>query len=125
MNITKEGASRLRGMTNLESIGMACGGSLKPGVFSEICQMRGLRKLNLISARPPAAEEYSAVTNLQNLTEFSVSYCQNFGDRELCLLTNLPNLKSLKINYSGITPEGMRFLHQMTSLTNVNVSPKK
>jgi hypothetical protein len=122
---TKAAISHLLGMTNLESLGLGCGGTLNPGVFAEICQIRGLRKLSLVSTRPPAEETYSAITNLQNLTAFSISYCPNFGDRELCLLTNLHNLRSLDIYRSGITSEGMKVLRQMNDLTNVKVFPSK
>jgi hypothetical protein len=125
-DITKEGISHLVGMTNLSSMSLWCVRELKPGVFEEICKIQGLRKLSLSAVHPPAGE-YAAITNLQLLTVLHIGLGDgtNFGDHQLSLLTNLHNLKSLDLGYSGITFEGMKILHQMTGLTNVNVLPKR
>jgi len=122
--VTKEGISHLIGMTNLSSVSLSCCPEFNPGVFEGICKIRGLRELSLVAARPPA-KEYSAITNLQLLTVLQLGVGTNFGDHELSLLTNLPNLKSLEIGISGITSEGMKVLRQMKGLTNVKVLPKK
>lgn len=107
-------------MTNLTSMNIACGGLLKAGVFEEICKMKEVRELGLVAAYPPASE-YFGLTNLHNMVELRVAYCTNFGDREVSMLTNLINLRSLTLYADGFSSEGTNVLRSMTGLTNVAV----
>jgi hypothetical protein len=118
--LTKQGISSLARMTNLTSLSLACGHLLKTGVFDEICKLRGLRELSLYGACPPQ-KEYASITNLQNLVRLRISLCANFGDREINLLTNLPTLKSLTLEYNGFSRDGTNVLRSLSGLTNFAV----
>jgi hypothetical protein len=123
---TREGISCLGRLTNLTTLRVACVApkpALKQGVFEEICNLRGLRSLSLVSACPERSE-YVALTNLQNLAELNVSYATNFGDAELCLLTNLVNLRNLSIRYDAVSREGTNVLSRMPRLTNATVTTR-
>lgn len=120
---TREGISFLGKLTNLMTLRVACLGMkplLKDGVFEEICNLTGLQTLSLVAAYPERSE-YAALTNLQNLAELNVSYATNFGDAELCLLTNLVNLRKLYISADAVSREGTNVLSRMQRLTNATV----
>src|SRR5262249_52530199 len=104
---TREGIACLRNLTNLVSLRILCiwpYPALKEGIFHEICNLPQLRSLSLVAAYPERAE-YPALTNLQNLAEFRISYATNFGNTELSLLTNMVNLRRLEISYAALSPE--------------------
>jgi hypothetical protein len=110
-------------MTNLTTLRVACIApkpALEDGIFEEICNLRALKSLSLVSAYPERSV-YVALTNLQNLAELNVSYATNFGGAELCLLTNLVNLRNLSIQYHAVSREGMNVLSRMQRLTNAMV----
>jgi hypothetical protein len=124
---TREGISCLGRLTNLVTLRVACIATkpaLKDGVFEEICNLRGLRTLSLVAAYPQRSE-YVALTNLQNLAELRVSYATNFGDAELCLLTNLANLRSLLIHFDAVSREGTNVLSRVQRLTNTTVKIRR
>ncbi len=124
---TGEGISYLGKMTNLVSLRVVCvgpGPALKDVVFEEICNLRRLKSLSLVAAYPERSD-YVALTNLQNLAELHVSYATNFGDAELCSLTNLVNLRSLFIYYDAVSREGTNVLSRMQRLTNATVRLSK
>lgn len=110
-------------LTNLVTLRVACVApkpALKNGVFEEICNLTGLKTLSLVAAYPERSE-YVALTNLQTLAELNVSYATNFGDAELCLLTNLVNLRKLSISADAVSREGTNVLSRMQRLTNATV----
>ena len=120
---TQEGISCLGKLTNLVTLRVACVApkpALKAGTFQEICNLRGLKSLSLVAACPERSE-YVALTNLQGLAELNVSYATNFGDAELCLLTNLVNLRNLSICYDAVSRQGTNVLSRMQRLTNATV----
>jgi len=119
-DLSGRGISSLSRLTNLVSVQVNCGGSLPKGVFREVCNLRRLQHLGLAGAYPPA-EEYTSITNLNNLTDLRVVACTNFTDKELNYLTNLVNLRSLVLYYDGISKEGTNVLQTMNGLTNVIV----
>ena len=120
MGISAAGIASLTPLTNLTKLSVACAGSLRPGVVEAICRLKQLRELQLYAAHPPP-QEYACLTNLQNLTTLSIIYNTNFCDRELSILTNLTNLRSLTLRDDGFSEEGVRVLAGMTSLTNKDV----
>lgn len=124
---TREGVASLGKLTNLTSLRVVCVAplpALKEGVFEEICMLRGLRSLSLVAACPERSE-YGALSNLKNLTELQVSYATNFGDAELCLVTNLVNLKSLTISFDAVSRGGTNVLSRMRHLTNAIIRLRK
>lgn len=116
--VTREGVRSLAQLTNLVTLRVCCLGEMQAELFEEICRLKGLQYLGLASAYPPESA-YGALTNLQALSELHVTYCTNFGDRQLRLLTNMLHLKSLTIDSGGITEQGTNFLRQLRSLENV------
>ncbi len=119
--ITKEGISHLAGLTNIKLVSVGCGGELNPGVFEEICKLHVLKQLRLLGTPPPTEKEYSAITNLPFLMEFSLIGCTNFGDHELSTLTNLQSLTNVELFGTGITTNGVKVLQQLPNLTHVDV----
>jgi hypothetical protein len=122
---TREGISNLHKMTNLTHLRLLCVSpqpTLEAGVFKEVCSLKSLESLILVSAYPERSE-YPALANLQNLTELRLSYCTNFGDAELCLLTNLSNLRSLYISSDAVSRDGANVLRSIRQLTNVTIRP--
>jgi hypothetical protein len=102
--LTPKGISALARLSNLSTLKIRCFGRLDSGVFEEICKLRSLRELDLLLSIPPQ-REYRSITNLTNLAVLKISYCTNFGDQELCLLTNLTTLRNLGLSYDGFSPE--------------------
>jgi len=114
------GFRSLAGLTNLTFLGLACGGELKRGTFAEICRLGQLRKVALEAVYPPV-DEYRAVTNLRNLAEMYVGHATNFGDLQLCLLTNLPNLRNVRFDQTAVSDKWEGLLPSFKSLTNIVV----
>jgi hypothetical protein len=124
---TLDGLAQLERMTNLSSLRIACL-AVEPDknlqFLYEVSRLHQLRSLYLVCASQKTAE-YFALTNLQNLTTLLVSYDTNFGNAELSLLTNLPNLKRIDLYGAAVTPEGTNVLSQMPGLTNVTIRFRK
>jgi hypothetical protein len=110
-------------MTNLSALRIACL-AFEPDknlqFLEDVSQLKQLRSLYLVCASQKK-QEYFALTNLQNLTTLLVAYDTNFGNAELSLLTNLPNLKRVDLYADGVTPQGTNVLSQMPGLTNVTI----
>jgi len=121
-NLTTRGISALSSLTNLVSLHLSCSGNLPEGVFREICNLTQIRCLALYGARPPESE-YSGITNLQNLVQLNVTYCTNFGDRQLSLITNLPNLRSIEVWADALSAHATNLLARMNTLTNIATKP--
>jgi hypothetical protein len=120
---TLDGLSQLKRMTNLSTLGIGCLSpqpDKNPQFLHEVSRLQQLRSLSLVCASQET-QEYSALTNLQNLTTLHISYDTNFGNAELSLLTNLPSLKSIDLYGASVTPKGTNVLSQMPGLTNVTV----
>ena len=115
---TQQGIETLSRLTNLVSLQLACCGALPDGVFNATCGLKRLRCLNLCAAYPPASEYYS-ITNLQDLAELHVTYCTNFGDSQLTVITNLPNLRSIELRADALSGHATNILSGMRTLTNV------
>jgi hypothetical protein len=52
-----------------------------------------------------------------------VSYCPNFGDEQLSLVTNLTNLRSLELKADALSSEATNLLAGMRTLTNILIKP--
>ena len=120
--LTEQGFAALGSNTNMSSLHLICMGDLPQNMFRQVCSLIQLRELEVGASRPPAAE-YSCITNLQNLTVLRVHNCPNFTDQELSHLTNLTKLKSLAIQYNGLTSGSTNLLRDMPSLTNIVFTP--
>ncbi|HZQ47252.1 MAG TPA: hypothetical protein VFC07_09600 [Verrucomicrobiae bacterium] len=119
--LTREGFSSLKQLTNLTKLNVGCIFEMPPGMFEEICQLKGLRSLTLYGAFPPKKAEYENLKRLTNLEELRMSYCANFGGQELGWLTNLTHLKSLELPvYSGSKAD-TNVLSCLKNLTNLDV----
>jgi hypothetical protein len=120
---TTDGISQLRKLPRLEKLRILCV-SLEPAleteVFQEICHLQGLRSLMLVAASPKQSD-FAYLTNLQNLVELHINYATNFGDPELSLLTNLPNLKHVGFACDAISRDGTNVFDGMPGLTNTMV----
>jgi hypothetical protein len=92
---------------------------MQDGVFRGICNLRHLRTLWLIAAYPALPSEYDSITNLQDLAELHVTYCTNFTDRHLTLITNLPHLRSIELKANALSTQVTNILSGMRTLTNV------
>lgn len=124
---TLNGLAHLKRMTNLSTLRIACLATepdMNLQFLHEVSHLEQLRSLYLVAASQKTAE-YSTLTNLQNLTTLLISYDTNFGNAELPLLTNLPNLKRVDLYWDGVTPHGTNVLSQMPSLTNATVKFRK
>lgn len=119
---TEHGLASLGTLTNLVSLHLSCSGPLQAGFFRAACTLKRLRCLDLYAACPPAAE-YKSLTNLQLLAELRVSYCPNFGDEQLSLVTNLTNLRSLELKADALSSEATNLLAGMRTLTNILIKP--
>jgi hypothetical protein len=120
---TAEGVSHLKRMTNLATLRIAClaiDPDLNADFLPEVSRIAGLKSLSLVAA-PQKQRDYAALTNLCNLTTLKVWYVTNFGDAELALLTNLPNLTHLELVFDCVTREGTNVISRMPRLTNFTV----
>lgn len=120
---TREGIAQLHRLPNLEKLRVLCVGpepSLNSEVFKEICSLRGLKSLVLVSSYPQQPD-YILLTNLQNLAELHISWATNFGDAELSSLTNLPKLRNVYFACDAISREGTNVFRYMPGLTNASV----
>ncbi len=120
---TRDGISQLHALTNLEKLRVLCVGpesSLKSEVFKEICSLRGLKSLVLVSSYPQQPD-YILLTNLQNLAELHISWATNFGDADLSSLTNLPKLRNVYFACDAISREGTNVFRYMPGLTDATV----
>jgi hypothetical protein len=120
--LTAKGIAPLAQLTNMTVLSIACIGELTPGVFREVCTLRGLNALQLTATYAPPSE-YACITNLPNLSSLYVSYCTNFGDGELASLTNLPQLKDLTLDSIAVSKRATNILNQMKRLTNITIWP--
>jgi hypothetical protein len=119
---SESAAASLRNLINLVSLKVLCTGPLQPGFFRELCALRNLRELQLTDATPPK-EEYSYLARLSRLERLGLASCTNFGDTELTVVTNLANLRSLKLIANGVTQQGTNVLRGMQGLTNLVFIP--
>jgi hypothetical protein len=76
--------------------------------------------LGLDAVYPPV-DEYGALTNLCNLAELYVEHATNFGDLQLCLLTNLPNLRNVRVDQTAVSDKWVDLLSNFRALTNIVV----
>jgi hypothetical protein len=121
---TLEGLAHLKKLTNLVMLRIACLATEPDSnlqFLDEVSHLNGLRSLYLVCASQNT-RQYSALTNLQNLTTLLVSYDTNFGNAELSLLTNLPHLKRVDLHAVAVTPQGTNVLSRIESLTNAMIS---
>jgi hypothetical protein len=120
---TLDGLAQLKRLTNLSTLRIACL-AVEPNMnlqfLHEVSRLDQLRSLYLVCASQKT-HEYFALTNLQNLTTLFVSYDTNFGNAELSLLTNLPNLKHIDLYGDAVTSQGTNVLSQMRGLTIVTI----
>jgi hypothetical protein len=118
-----EGISYLEKLTNLTTLRILCQ-AVPPEInvqfLPEVSRLTKLRNLYLVAA-PQEKQNYTSLTNLQNLVALHVSYDTNFGDAELSLLTNMPNLRNVDLFWNAVTPEGTNVLSRMSVLTNGTV----
>jgi len=119
---TLEGISSLERMTNLTTLRILCQSVPENNVqfLPAFSRLTRLSTLYFVAA-PQEKQNYTALTNLQNLVALHVSYDTNFGDAELSMLTNLPKLQSLDLFWDGVTRNGTNALSRMSSLTNAMV----
>lgn len=73
----------------------------------------------------PERSEYVFLTNLQNLVDLQISYATNFGDMELCSLTNFVALRNLYIYGDAVSREGTNVFSRMQHLTNAPVRVRR
>lgn len=119
---TQKWFAALVGMTNLVSLRVDCMGEMDGGMFREITKLKSLHALSLYGAFP-RREEYAGLTNLQGLLELHVSYCTNFGDAELVVLTNLTHLRSISLYATAVSSNAPKIVGQMKGVTNVVIRP--
>jgi hypothetical protein len=116
--LTAKAVASLSAIPNLTSVQLACFfGRLEPGVFTQLCNIKNLSALTLYGTHP-TQEEFCAITNLQNLTSFTVDFSTNFGKQELSLLTALPRLNSLVVGFTTVKNTDTNILKSCLSLTN-------
>jgi hypothetical protein len=122
-DLTGRGIACLRGLTNLVSLTVACKRELERGTFEEVCKLGQLRTLRLVGACAPQSE-YRGIIALQALTELRISYCPNFDDDDVPLLTRLPALKTLVLEWNGVSQQSTNVLAHL-GLTNMVLHVKK
>ena len=120
--LTEQGFAALGRNTNLISLDLHCAVHLPKNIFREVCSLIQLSELRVVASPPPAAE-YSCITNLQNLEVLRLAWCPNFTDQELSYITNLTKLKSLTLQFNGLSKGPTNILRDMPSLTNVVFMP--
>ncbi len=117
--LTPEAVASLSALPRLTNLVLMCfADQLEPGVFTQVCKIKHLKRLFLWGAAPPR-EEFSAVTNLQNLTCFGADVCSTFGKRELSLVATLPRLNSLVVAATKVSEDETNILKSCLTLTNV------
>jgi len=121
--ISTEDLSSLHKLTNLIELHAGCFLAYwKPGVFEQICELRGLKKLNLYYSFPAAAENYARLAQLTNLEELRITGTTNFTLREAHVLTNLTRLKNLSVQLNGLPSTDTNFFGTLHHLTNLQVT---
>ncbi len=114
--VTDRGVAALAGFTNLVSLKIGCGGQLAGDTFRKICGLTNLQHLSLV-ATFPSADNFSAITNLQQLTSLEISYVTNFSQVQLETVTNLSSLTNISLRLTGIQPGHTNILSVMPHLT--------
>lgn len=115
---TKEGVESLAVLTNLVSLRVWCAEQLPPMVFYEITRLKRLQHLELVASDAPI-QEYDYLTNLCNLTELHMELTPNFGDAQSSLLTNLAQLRSVVLLWTGVHEVGANNFRHHDRFTNV------
>lgn len=115
-------AATCQRLTNIE---LRCFGALEPGVFAQVCAHRRLLSLKLHGSYPPSVTEFSAITNMHNLTFFEINCWPSFGKDELALLVGLPQLNTLSIAGTMLKSSDTNILMKCSSLTNLLFVPSQ
>ena len=116
--LTPKAVASLSGVRNLTNLELMCFfHKLEPGVFTQVCKIKHLKRLYLWGVSP-AKEEFHAITNLQNLTFFGAEGCSTFGKPELSLVATLPRLNSLVVAATMVSGDETNILKSCLSLTN-------
>ena len=125
-NTTYIGISYLTNMTKLFALELDCFGSqtYSPGMLENVCRINQLHELKLYYFGAPAAE-YRFLSRLTNLTRVDIEYSPHFGNKELCILTNLPGLRELSLVGTGVTPEGTNVLGANSQLRSLFLGSEK
>jgi hypothetical protein len=117
---TQRGAQSLGALTNLATLRIWCANEFAPGVFYEIARLKGLEYLELVRSDAPQ-QDYVYLTNLSNLVELKLHMTPNFGDQHVPLFTNLVQLRSVTLLWTGVLGPGTNALQTMNNLTNLVV----
>jgi len=115
--LTERGIAFLAGMTNLTNLELACLQHLDGGVLRGVSDLSQLKRLTLYNVAL-SSEEYKWLSYATNLVRLEIQNCSNFGDHELCLLTNLTTLKDLRLLGTSVSPDATNIVSRMHSLTN-------
>jgi hypothetical protein len=112
-------------LTNLVTLNFRCftKNGLEPGVLNQVSKMTQLRELSLYYSRPPT-DEYYSITNLINLRVLRIFPDEKFGDKELLVIRSLTNLNELRLDDTGVTRVGTKFLSFRRNLTNLVIRYK-
>jgi hypothetical protein len=120
--LTSKAVASLATIPNLTNVALQCFfNRLEPETFSQLWNIKHLKRL-MFWGVDPTHEEFSAITNLQELTCFGVSCSRTFGKQDLPVLTKLPHLNYLMIVSTQVTRADTNILKGCLSLTNFKFS---
>jgi hypothetical protein len=93
--------------------------------FEQIKEVRvngGQSRTVYDAERDPRLKRILALTNLTSLEELEIYRFDDFGDEQLRKLASCPNLKSLKLNETGVSDNWTNILSQFPALTNAEAA---
>lgn len=122
-NFADEFMTGLSAMTNLEPLDIVSCRAFPPGVLASITDCSKLRSLQLLVPSAPK-EEYDKLTNLVALQDLRLQLIRNYHDQALLMLTNLPVLSKIELNYTSVTPSGADQFLAIRPNTNLTFTQK-
>ena len=108
-NIGDEGCKFIALFKNLEKLTLLKNGIGDEGV--KVLSEANLEKLSLLSVNDQCTNiSCSYIGNFKSLTDLNLNYCKGVNDDGLKSLTVLSKLRSLRLNFTGITDDGVKII---------------
>lgn len=119
-NISPAGYAYLEDCEDLESLFIVQGG-VDDDDLIEIGKLKDLTSLRFYD-NPITDDGLRAITSLRKLTFLELDRCEQLTDEAMRWVAKLEKLQTLKCRGSKIGDEGLKHLHGMPGLLNVNIS---
>lgn len=116
--LTEHGINCLVGLPKLTDLKLLCLNKFSSNVLRGVAGLTQVRELTIYNV-PFPSEEYRWLKSMTNLAKLDVESCSNFRDQEVFMLTNLPNLREVRLWGTGVSLQGANVFKSIPLLTNV------